>query len=85
MTFVHDPGNTSELDELYVFCSVDDAGKRGIVAHILPNIGSTPFVTGSPTAMEALKPMARQIAKETGKRVTLYRFTREPDELWSSD
>lgn len=82
MTFLS-PENEREIDELYVFCSVDDRGLRGIIAHVLPGLGSTPFVTGSPKAMEAMKPMARDIARQTGKRVVLYRF-RRGDELWST-
>ena len=85
MPFVDDPGNDSALDELYVFCSVDSEGKRGIVAEILPALGTTPFVTGSPKAMEYMKRMAPTIARETGKRVVLYRFTRQARELWSTD
>lgn len=81
---VHNPPNDRELDELFVFCSLDDEGMRGIVAHIMPGLGSTPFVTGSPSAMEAMKPMARAIAAETGKRVVLYRFLRQDAELWST-
>jgi hypothetical protein len=81
---IHNPPNERELDELFVFCSVDGNGMRGIVASILPGLGSTPFVTGSPTAVEAMKPMALEIARETGKRVELYRFTRGPV-LWATD
>ena len=80
----HTPPNDRELDELYVFCSVDDNGMRGVVAKILPGLGSTPFVTGSPKAVEAMKRMAGGIARQTGKRIVMYRF-RRGEELWSTD
>ena len=81
---IHAPPNDRELDELYVFCSVDDNGMRGIVASILPGLGSTPFVTGSPKAMEAMQRMAPDLAKRVGKRIVMYRF-RRGEELWSTD
>lgn len=82
--FVHAPPNERQLDELYAFCSIDDDGNRGIVAWILPQLGSTPFVTGSPIAMEAMKRQAPEIARLTGKRIVLYKF-RRGDALWSTD
>lgn len=81
---INDRHNDRELDVLYVFCSVDEDGMRGIVAHIMPGLGSTPFVTGSPNAVEHMKRIAPQIARETGKRVVLYEYTRGAD-LWSTD
>jgi hypothetical protein len=85
MDIFDSPGNESGLDELFAFCSVDENGMRGIVARILPGLGSTPFVTGSRKAVEGMKSMAPMIARETGKRVVLYRFTRESGEMWSTD
>lgn len=80
---IHAPPNERELDELYAFCSVDDNG-RGIVASILPGLGSTPFVTGSPVVVEHMKRMAPEIARMTGKRIVLYKFSRG-EALWSTD
>ena len=81
---IHDPGNETEIDTLYAFMSIDEKGRHGIVAEILPNLGSTPLVTGSPKAVEYLKPVAQRMAKRTGKRVGLFRFKRDA-QLWQSD
>ena len=43
---IHDPGNEEKIDRLYAFLSIDDQGRNGIVASILPGLGSTPLVTG---------------------------------------
>lgn len=74
--FIHSPENTRTLDDIYVFCSVDDEGKRGIVANIIPGLGGVTYVTGSPDALEYMKRMAPIIAKDTGKRIVLYRYQR---------
>jgi hypothetical protein len=74
--FIHTPPNERTLDQIYVFCSVEDNGMRGIVANIIPGLGSTPFVTGSPLALEYMTKMAPILAKRTGKRIVLYAYTR---------
>jgi len=81
---IHDPGNTDRLDEVYVFMSIDEEGRNGIVASILPELGSTPLVTGSRMAAKAMKPLAQEIAKLTGKPVGLFRFTRDA-QLWQTE
>jgi hypothetical protein len=78
---IHNPGNDRTIDELYVFMSIDEAGKHGVLAHIMPGLGSTPLVTGSPKAAEAMKPLARQISRETGVRVGMFVFKRT-DMVW---
>lgn len=45
---LHDPGNDKKIEEVFVFMSIDDQGRNGIVASILPGLGSTPLVTASP-------------------------------------
>jgi hypothetical protein len=82
---VHNPPNDRELDELYVFMSVDDNGMRGIVASLVPALGASgPLVTGSLGVAEYFKGLAEQVARRTGKRIVMYRF-RRGEELWSTD
>jgi len=81
---IHDPGNETEIEFLYAFMSIDDKGRHGVVAEILPGLGSTPLVTGSPKAVEYLKPVAQRVAKRTGKKVGLFAFKRS-HQLWQSD
>ena len=83
-TEYHSPPNERELDELYAFLSVDENGMRGIVARTLPDLGLTTFVTGSPVVLEHMKGLAPEIARMTGKRIVLYKFTRG-EALWSTD
>jgi hypothetical protein len=80
---IHNPPNERTLDELYAFLSVDDNGMRGLVAHFLPGIGATTFVTGSPVVLEVMKTLVPEIARATGKRIVLYKFGRgEEVESW---
>jgi hypothetical protein len=84
MSVLHDPGNVAEIDELFVFMSIDDAGAHGIVASILPGLGSTPLVTGSVKGAEYMKKLAAQVSQESGKRVGMFVFKRA-DMVWSTD
>ena len=87
---IHDPGNDRRIDRLYVFMSIDEQGRNGIVASILPGLGSTPLITGSPKAAEYMKGLAQQVADKTGKAVGLFVFTRDAEadparaQLWQS-
>ena len=81
---IHDPGNETEIEFIYAFMSIDEKGRNGIVAEILPGLGSTPLVTGSPKAAEMMKQLAQQVADKTGKRVGMFAFKRN-GQLWQSD
>jgi hypothetical protein len=83
MTAIHSPPNDRDLDEIFVFLSIDEDGKRGIVAGPLPGYGLAPFVTGSPKAAEYMKAVCADLARETGKRIAMVRFTRG-EETWST-
>jgi hypothetical protein len=80
---IHSPPNERELDELYAFLSVDDNGLRGLVAGFIPGIGATTFVTGSPKVLDYMRSRIPELAKATGKRIVLYKFTRNGAELAS--
>jgi hypothetical protein len=83
MTAIHDPPNDRTLDEIYVFVSEDEDGRRGILASIMPTFAvAGPLVTGSPGVVELFKHHATEIAKLTGKRrIICYKYTRG-EELW---
>jgi hypothetical protein len=76
-TLIHDPGNETQIGEVFVFMSIDDKGRNGIVASVLQGLGSTPLVTGSAKTAEKMKPLAEEVARETGKPVGMFRFVRE--------
>jgi hypothetical protein len=76
MVEIHDPGNEIDITDLYVFLSVDEQGRKGICGHIIPDLGSTPLVTGQPRVVEMMKGFAREISQRT--------FKRAPDVLWQT-
>lgn len=66
-----------KIEEVYCFVSVDEGGE-GIIGQQmnLPN-GKTfmPFVCADKGRMESLKPLAKEIALHTGKKIKLIRLT----------
>jgi hypothetical protein len=80
------PANEARITRLYAFMSIDADGKNGIVAHVLPNLGSTPLVTGSRRVAHTMIPLAEFVAKMSGKTIGLYTFQRvEGEEIWRSE
>jgi hypothetical protein len=80
---IHDPGNVRKIEDLYVFMSIDSEGRHGIVASILPGLGSTPFVTGSPKAAETMKKLAEELAAKTGKPIGMFVF-KSDGQVWQT-
>jgi hypothetical protein len=80
---IHDPGNDIQIVEIFAFLSIDDKGRNGIVASMLPGLGSTPLVTGSAKTAETMKPIAAEVARRTGRTVGLFKFKRE-GMLWKT-
>jgi hypothetical protein len=86
MITIHDPGNDAKIERLYAFLSVDGEGRNGVVAEILPGLGSTPLVTGSRKVAHSMIPIAQKVADRTGRTVGLFAFARvEGEELWRSE
>jgi hypothetical protein len=81
---IHDPGNVARIDEVYVFMSIDDEGRNGIVAELLVPLGTVQLATGSLKAVELMKPLAQKVAERTGKPVGMFRFKRDA-QLWQTD
>jgi hypothetical protein len=81
---IHDPGNEERIDRVYVFMSIDDEGRNGIVAEVLPGKGTTPLVTASLKGVEIMKKLAQQVAERTGKPVGMFAFRRET-QLWQTE
>lgn len=66
-----------KITEVYVFASVDEGGE-GIIGHTLPIGGRAtfmPFVAADKERMEALKPLAKEIARVSGKKIKLIRLS----------
>jgi hypothetical protein len=73
-----DPGNEDRIDRVYVFMSIDDEGRNGIVA-----MGTARLVIGSLHAAEIVKKFAQEVADQTGKPVGMFAFRRET-QLWQT-
>lgn len=73
-TFVHNPKDYLEkIEEVYCFVSVDEGGE-GVVGH---NFGGVmmPFVCADKARMEQLKPIAKEMAQMTGRKIKLIKLT----------
>lgn len=76
--------NTNYLEkitELYCFTSVDEGGE-GIIGQTIMMGGQKvfiPFLCADFARMESLKPLAQNIAKESGKKVKLIKLTRREE------
>jgi hypothetical protein len=83
---IHNPGNEAKIERVFAFLSIDSQGRNGIVAEILPGLGSTPLVTGSRKTAQTMIPLAQKVADRTGMRIGLFTFRRvEGEELWQSE
>lgn len=70
-----------KITEIYAFVSVDEGGE-GVVGMTLPIDGREtfmPFVCADKSRMESLKPIAKDIAKASGKTIKLIKMTNRKD------
>ena len=69
---------------LWGFFSVDANGDEGLVA---AHIGGSwmPLIAADEKRLESLRELAERVAKESGKRIVVAKFTRRIDEetIWS--
>lgn len=62
------------IDEMWAWLSVDDEGE-GVLAGMIPGLGSMPLVGADQERMESLRPIAIRIAKAAGVGVSLVKFS----------
>jgi hypothetical protein len=70
-----------KITEMYAFVSVDESGE-GVVGMTMPVNGREtfmPFVCADKIRMEQLKPIAKKIAQESGKKIKLIKLTNRKD------
>jgi hypothetical protein len=67
-----------KITELFAFCAIDSAdGDEGVAGFINPMTGlAMPMVGANMERVESLMDMAKQVAKMSGKPVTLCRFSK---------
>lgn len=63
------------IDEMYAFVSLDANGDEGVCAHFSPSYGWMPLVGGDMSRVESIRPLAVNIAKQSGMKITLVKFT----------
>lgn len=78
-TVLHKTRNYLEkITEVYVFASSDSDGEGVIGKSMLSPDGGLmmmPFVCADKERMESLRPLAKQISKQSGKKIKLLKFT----------
>jgi hypothetical protein len=77
MTIIYSPPNELlHIDDLWLFVSIDDKGNEGVCAAPLAGPGSlVPLVAADEARLKSLLPVARQIARGSGKTVKLIKFS----------
>jgi hypothetical protein len=76
MTVLHFPPNKQlRIDEVYLFVSVDEGGEGVCAAPLFGDGSVVPLIAADKTRVESLLPVARKIAKASGKKVRLIKFT----------
>ena len=62
-----------EINEMFAFVSQDDGGDEGITAFTEGNMWM-PMVGADFARVDQLKPMARRLAKTSGRPIRIYRY-----------
>lgn len=69
------PKNYLKVDEIWAWVSVDPADKNEGVISFNSQVGPMPMVGADKDRMMSMRPLAEQIAKNSGIEVKLLRFT----------
>lgn len=64
-----------KIDEMYAFIATEDDGQEGICAFQSQPGVWLPMVGADLKRVDSLRPMAKAIAKATGKRIEVCKFT----------
>jgi hypothetical protein len=75
---IHDPGNYLKIDTMFAFISQDEQGNEGVVG--MPTANGVMAMVGADMRMvDKLRPIAKQIAKHTKKKIVLIKFENRTD------
>lgn len=75
--YLNHPNEILRIDEIFAYVSVDQNGE-GIIGQSVQLMGKDifmPFVCADKARMESLKPLAKKIAKESGKKIKLIKLS----------
>jgi hypothetical protein len=75
ITVISPPNTLQSIDEVYLFVSSDEDGE-GVCAGPLLGPGSmVPLIAADKARLDSLIPVARQLAKASGTKIKLVKFT----------
>jgi hypothetical protein len=63
------------VESLWAFLSVDEQGNEGLCGHRVEGLGWVALVGADEARVVLLRPIAKQIARESGSKIKLVRFT----------
>lgn len=66
------------IDEMFAYVCLDDDGTEGVPA-FLSNGVAYPLMGADTTKMEQYRPLAEQIARERGLKITLCKFSKREE------
>lgn len=75
---VHDPKNTFKIKSVWAFISEDEGGE-GLVGAPMMGMGTMPLIAADEARLKDLKPLAREVAKLTKKKIKLIKLTMRED------
>lgn len=70
---VHESDNKFRIESIWAFVSVDENGLEGVCAHSTA-VGMLPLITARPDLLPALRKMAEEIARHSGKQIKVIRM-----------
>lgn len=79
---IHDPPGDGPIDRLYVVMSVDEEGRMGICASLVPGLGATPLVASTRKNIEymakhAAPSLLLDAQRMKGRRLAIVSFWRD--------
>lgn len=75
----HGIGKMPRIETLWAFLSVDKQGNEGLCGHVIPGLGWIGMMAADERRVDALREIAREIARESGKKIRLAKFTLRED------
>jgi len=69
------------ISEIHAFLAIGDDDEEGLIGTMMAGRWM-PFVCADPDRVEALRPLAQMVARSSGKRVVLSKFSIREDIEW---
>ncbi|KYK50036.1 hypothetical protein A1D31_22250 [Bradyrhizobium liaoningense] len=80
MTTIHNPPNVQlRIDAVWLFVSIDETGEGVCAAPLMGDGSLVPLIAADEERLQSLIPIARRIAKESGKQVKLIKLSQRSE------